>query len=118
MGLDCSIFSLTQLLKFFDSLLILQKLIAIRAKEIAEIMLEPANTQATPEVRFNNFFFLEWFILSVLWQGPVSSRMWEAEKAAKEAKAQREGERSTSLYGEKQGKYVDRECDVVGRCRP
>ena len=39
---DCSIFSSTQLLKFLDSLFKLHKLNAIRAKDIAEIKLEPS----------------------------------------------------------------------------
>ena len=42
MVLDCSIFSSTQLLKFLDSLFKLQKLKAIRAKDKAEIKLEPS----------------------------------------------------------------------------
>ena len=40
MVVDFSILSLTQLLKFLDSLFILHKLKAIRAKDIAEIKLE------------------------------------------------------------------------------
>ena len=40
MVVDCSIFSSTHLLKFLDSLFILHKLKAIRAKDIAEIKLE------------------------------------------------------------------------------
>ena len=42
MVVDFSILSLTQLLKFLDSLFILHKLNAISAKDIAEIKLEPS----------------------------------------------------------------------------